>query len=112
MGTQNGNQCFCSRKQDLDYGRHYDGVCDMSCAGDEVRNDSELDIHDKLFVYVRNTVIHTSKWILIEAATSNGAEETIPRFYAPPKMFTLNHAFLRLQHPTLLCRNLIAHSLL
>lgn len=58
MGTQSGDQCFCSRKQDLDYGRHYDGVCDTSCAGDEVLlNGSELEVHNTVFVCVRNTII-------------------------------------------------------
>lgn len=37
MATQHGNECFCSREEDLEYLRHGIGKCDMACTGDNVR---------------------------------------------------------------------------
>lgn len=36
MATQYGNECWCSREQDLDYASVGAGVCDMPCGGDMV----------------------------------------------------------------------------
>lgn len=35
MATQYGKECWCSKKADLDYGRHGVAECDKVCAGDE-----------------------------------------------------------------------------
>lgn len=40
MATQHGDECWCSvdgqdDSDDWDYGRHGQGACDMSCAGDD-----------------------------------------------------------------------------
>ena len=36
MATQFSYECFCSEHYDLDYERHGETECDMTCMGDEV----------------------------------------------------------------------------
>lgn len=38
MATQFGEECWCSRLDDLDFDSHGAGECDIYCTGDNVRS--------------------------------------------------------------------------